>query len=128
MMSFMKVSAIATALIWSGAALAAGDAAKGEVVFKQCKICHMIGPGAKPLVGPEQNGVVGSVAGSRPGYNYSPAMKEAGKKGLVWTGRKSEQVPGKSEGNGAGDKDALSRPKESRGSRERYRLHEAISG
>lgn len=85
MTSFMKAGALTVALIWSGSALAAGDAAKGEVVFKQCKICHMIGPGAKALVGPEQNGVVGSKAGARPGYNYSPAMKEAGEKGLVWT-------------------------------------------
>src|SRR5689334_2289178 len=82
---FTKVSALAVAMIWSGTAFAAGDAAKGETVFKQCKICHMIGPGAKALVGPEQNGVVGATAGARPGYNYSPAMKEAGQKGTVWT-------------------------------------------
>jgi cytochrome c len=85
MAPFVKAGALATVLLWSGTAFAAGDAAKGEVVFKQCKICHMIGPGAHALVGPEQNGVVGSVAGSRPGYNYSPAMKEAGQKGLTWT-------------------------------------------
>ncbi len=34
--------------------------------------------------GPAQNGVVGSKAGTRPGYNYSAAMKEAGEKGIVW--------------------------------------------
>ncbi|RME97416.1 MAG: MFS transporter, partial [Alphaproteobacteria bacterium] len=27
----------------------------------------------------------GAAAGSREGYNYSKAMKEAGKSGLVWT-------------------------------------------
>ena len=31
-----------------------------------------------------QNGVYGSKAGTRAGYNFSPAMKEAGEKGLVW--------------------------------------------
>ena len=34
--------------------------------------------------GPAQNGVYGSKAGTRAGYNFSPAMKEAGGKGLVW--------------------------------------------
>ncbi len=64
---------------------AEGDPAKGETVFKKCKICHQIGEGAKNGVGPEQNGVVGRKAGTVEGFNYSPAMKEAGEKGLVWT-------------------------------------------
>lgn len=85
MRSIVKMGALAAALAWAGAAHADGDAAKGEVVFKQCKICHQIGPGAKPVVGPEQNGVAGAVAGARPGYSYSAAMKDAGAKGLKWT-------------------------------------------
>ncbi len=83
MISFIKVSALGAVLVWSAGANAA-DAAHGEVVFKQCKICHQVGPGAKATVGPEQNNLIGSKAGSRPGYNYSPAMKAAGEKGLVW--------------------------------------------
>ncbi len=43
----------------STAALAQGDPANGENVFKKCKICHQIGEGAKNQVGPELNGVVG---------------------------------------------------------------------
>ncbi len=85
MKSFVKAAVLGAALVWSANAYAEGDAAHGETVFKQCKICHAVGPGAKAGVGPEQNNVIGSVAGSRPGYNYSPAMKEAGAKGLVWT-------------------------------------------
>jgi cytochrome c len=85
MTTFIKVSVLATALVWSANAFAAGDAVHGEQVFKQCKVCHAVGPGAKAGVGPEQNNLIGSKAGSRPGYNYSPAMKEAGEKGLVWT-------------------------------------------
>ena len=86
MATFIKMSVLAAALVWSANALAAGDAARGEQVFKQqCKICHALGPGAKAGVGPEQNNLIGSKAGSRPGFNYSPAMKEAGEKGLVWT-------------------------------------------
>ncbi len=85
MTAFIKISVLSAALVWSAsAAYADGDVAHGEQVFKQCKVCHTIGPGAKASVGPAQNGVVGSKAGSRPGYNYSAAMKEAGEKGIVW--------------------------------------------
>jgi len=69
----------------SVAAAAEGDPAKGENVFKKCKICHQIGEGAKNQVGPQLNGVVGRKAGTVEGFSYSPAMKEAGEKGLTWT-------------------------------------------
>jgi cytochrome c len=69
----------------AGAMAAEGDPVAGENVFKKCKICHQIGEGAKNQVGPEQNGIVGRKAGSVEGFAYSPAMKEAGEKGLVWT-------------------------------------------
>jgi cytochrome c len=85
MKTFTTASAVAVALVLSTAAFAEGDATKGEATFRQCKVCHAVGPGARAGVGPEQNGVVGSKAGARPGYNYSNAMKEAGEKGLVWT-------------------------------------------
>jgi cytochrome c len=39
--------------------LAQGDATKGKAAFAKCGICHQVGPGAKTLVGPELNGVVG---------------------------------------------------------------------
>jgi cytochrome c len=84
MTNIVKMAVLGAALIWSANAYAAGDAAHGEAVFKQCKICHAVGPTAKPGVGPVQNNLIGATAGSRPGFNYSPAMKEAGEKGLVW--------------------------------------------
>jgi cytochrome c len=56
----------------------AQDAAAGEKVFAKCKICHQLGEGAKNLVGPELNGVVGRKAGSVEGYSYSPANKSSG--------------------------------------------------
>lgn len=84
MKAYIKIGALCTALVWSASAYAEGDAAHGEQVFKQCKVCHQIGPGAKSGVGPAQNGVYGAVAGSRAGFSYSPAMKEAGEKGIVW--------------------------------------------
>lgn len=69
----------------AGAMAAEGDPAAGENVYKKCKICHQIGEGAKNQVGPQQNGIVGRTAGTGEGFAYSPAMKEAGEKGLVWT-------------------------------------------
>ncbi len=85
MTAFIKIGVLGAALVWSAsAAYAEGDVAHGEQVFKQCKVCHAVGPTAKAGVGPVQNNVVGAKAGTRPGYNYSPAMKEAGEKGIVW--------------------------------------------
>jgi cytochrome c len=84
MKTCIKIGMLSAALVWSVSAYADGDAAHGEQLFKQCKICHSIGANAKAGVGPEQNGVYGSKAGSRAGYNFSAAMKEAGEKGLAW--------------------------------------------
>jgi cytochrome c len=80
-MKAIKIAMVGAALVWSASAYAAGDPVKGEQVFKQCKICHQVGPTAKPGVGPVQNNVVGSKAGTRPGFNYSEAMKNSG---LTW--------------------------------------------
>jgi cytochrome c len=70
-----------TALIVSVGAAAAQDAAAGEKVFAKCKICHQIGEGAKNMVGPVLNGVVGRKAGSYEGYHYSDANKNSG---ITW--------------------------------------------
>ncbi|MGH1418159.1 MAG: c-type cytochrome [Hyphomicrobiaceae bacterium] len=59
----------------------AQDAAKGKKVFKKCKACHKIGPGAKHLIGPELNGILGRAAGKTEGFKYSKAMAESG---LTW--------------------------------------------
>jgi cytochrome c len=66
-------------------AVMAQDAANGEQVFRQCRSCHQIGPGAKNLVGPQLNGIVGRKVGTAEGFKYSPANQEAGAKGSVWT-------------------------------------------
>ena len=59
----------------------AQDAAAGEKIFTRCRPCHQIGEGAKNLVGPELNGIVGRKAGSAEGYNYSDANKNSG---ITW--------------------------------------------
>ena len=64
------------AALGGGAALAEGDAAKGEKVFKKCKVCHTFDPGKKKI-GPHLKGVVGRKAGAVEGYKYSKAMAAA---------------------------------------------------
>ncbi len=59
--------------------------AAGEQVFRKCRSCHRVGEGARNGVGPVLSGVVGRRAGTHDGFNYSPAMAEAGEGGLVWT-------------------------------------------
>ena len=69
----------------SAPALAQGDATKGKAAFAKCGICHQVGPGAKTLVGPELNGVVGRKAASVADYSmYSAGMKKLGEQGFVW--------------------------------------------
>src|SRR6476661_2268048 len=69
----------------SAPALAQGDATKGKAAFAKCGICHQVGPGAKTLVGPELNGVVGRKAASVADYSmYSTGMKKLGEQGFVW--------------------------------------------
>jgi cytochrome c len=70
----------------SGPAFAAGDADKGKTAFTVSATCHQIGPGAKTLIGPELNGVVGRKAASVADYPmYSAGMKKLGADGWVWT-------------------------------------------
>ncbi len=67
----------------AGAALAEGDAAKGEKVFKKCKACHVV-DAEKNKVGPHLVNIVGRAAGAVEGYKYSKAMKAKAEEGLMW--------------------------------------------
>jgi alcohol dehydrogenase (cytochrome c) len=72
---------LVTGSLFCGQAGAAGDAAAGKTVFaNQCSSCHTIEVG-KNGFGPSMADVVGRKAGSLAGFNYSPAMAQAG---LVW--------------------------------------------
>ena len=78
----MRLLILFAALLMAGSgAASAQDAAAGEKVFTQCRACHQIGEGAKNMVGPVLNGLIGRPAGSYEGYNYSIANKESH---LVW--------------------------------------------
>ena len=57
------LAAAALTVLSAGLALAQ-DIEKGATVFKQCAICHKIGPGATNGDGPELNGLDGRHSGS----------------------------------------------------------------
>lgn len=61
-------------------ALAEGDAAKGEKLYKRCAACHSLEAGKKKI-GPSLAGVFGRAAGSVEGFKYSKAMVDSG---IVW--------------------------------------------
>ncbi len=56
----------------------------GQETYKWCRFCHTMRKGEKALVGPNLYGVWGQKAGTAPGFAYSDAMIQAGKRGLVW--------------------------------------------
>jgi alcohol dehydrogenase (cytochrome c) len=72
---------LVTCSLFGGRASAAGDAAAGKAVFaNQCSSCHTTEVG-KNGFGPSLAGVLGRKAGSLAGFNFSPAMAQAG---LTW--------------------------------------------
>ena len=81
----LRTAGFAMALALPQAAVADGDAAAGERVFRKCQACHAVGEGAENKVGPVLNGVIGRTAGTLEGFAYSDAMVEAGQNGEVWT-------------------------------------------
>jgi cytochrome c len=66
-------------------AVADADAARGELIFQRCYACHSVVPSETSLPGPNLRGIIGRRAGTQPGFRYSPAMVEAGARGLVWS-------------------------------------------
>ncbi len=61
----------------------AGDATRGENVFKRCEACHTLDPGGENTNGPNLHGLFGRTAGTFEGYaEFSEAMTGSG---VVWT-------------------------------------------
>ena len=58
---------------------------EGARAFQKCISCHSVDPAEQNLPGPNLAGVVGRRAAALAGFDYSPAMKNAGAEGLVWS-------------------------------------------
>ena len=81
--SSLAVVALAAATFGATPALAEGDAAKGEKVYRKCKACHAVEEG-KNKVGPSLYDIVDRAVGTVPKYKYSKAMIAFGEGGAVW--------------------------------------------
>jgi cytochrome c len=55
-----------------------GDAAHGAVLYQACMACHSLD---EDDVGPRHRGVFGRLAGTVPGYAYSPGLRNSH---IVW--------------------------------------------
>ena len=77
-MRYLLTAAIV--LLASTGATWAQDLEAGATLFKQCAVCHKVGPGAAKFVGPELNGLDGRKAGATD-YSYSDSMKSSG---ITW--------------------------------------------
>lgn len=63
----------------------AANALKGAEIFKQCVVCHTMGAGAEPTIGPTLNHVFGRVAGGEAAFEgYSEAMQAKGAENHLW--------------------------------------------
>ncbi|HMO68688.1 MAG TPA: c-type cytochrome [Novosphingobium sp.] len=65
------------------AAAQAQAAPDGALLFRQrCASCHVAAPNATTRLAPDLTGVVGRKAATAPGFNFSPALKNAN---ITWT-------------------------------------------
>jgi cytochrome c len=71
---------LAFTVLLAASAHAAGDVAKGRVVFLQCAACHSVEAGHNGI-GPSLHGLFGRPAGTIADFRYSPAMKRSG---ITW--------------------------------------------
>jgi cytochrome c len=69
---------VAFVLVCPERSMAAGDAARGEKIYRQCMTCHTLD---KNAIGPKHRDVFGRSAGSVADYDYSAALKTSN---IVW--------------------------------------------
>lgn len=68
---------LAVFVLVAQSAKAAGDAARGEAVFKRCLLCHTIKAGDPNRIGPNLHGLFDREAGKEPGFHYSSGLANA---------------------------------------------------
>ena len=81
MKRYLWAVTVVAAMSSVSAMASAQDLDNGKSVFNKCRACHQIGEGAKNLVGPVLNGLIGRKAGTIDGFNYSEANKTSG---ITW--------------------------------------------
>lgn len=62
----------------------AADPARGQQQAQLCRACHTLEPVGVNMIGPNLHGFFGARAGSRQGFDYSDALREAD---FAWTPR-----------------------------------------
>jgi cytochrome c len=77
-LALIAMTSAAVYAVPSDDAARSGDPVHGKLLYQVCMGCHSID---EDDVGPRHRGVVGRVAGSIPGYAYSPALKDSH---IVW--------------------------------------------
>jgi cytochrome c len=101
---------LATVLGSSSRTLAAGDPAAGQRVFAtHCATCHATEAGQNKI-GPSLAGIVGSKSGTVPGFNFSPAMKNAD---ITWDDAELDKFLANPTGDVHGTKMFVNLPSES---------------
>jgi len=68
----------------SAAPFASADQSEGAKLAQICRACHSFDKGGSNMIGPALYGFFGADAGSRGGFEYSPALRDAD---FVWTPR-----------------------------------------
>lgn len=67
-----------------GTVLPVANVAAGQEVSTKCASCHTFTAGGADGTGPNNYGVIGRQPGSKPGFAYSTAMQDFGKKNPKW--------------------------------------------
>lgn len=62
--------------------IVAGDAARGEEMFRRCAACHTLEENGRNKAGPRLFALFGRRAGTVADFKYSPALRDST---LVWT-------------------------------------------
>ena len=70
---------------WVVLAAAPTPAPSGELLYRQCRSCHALEPGANTAAGPTLFGLVGRPIAAERGFNYSPAMRRVAARERLWT-------------------------------------------
>ncbi|MGE0723581.1 MAG: cytochrome c family protein [Alphaproteobacteria bacterium] len=72
---------VGVVLLGLAAPVLAADAGRGERLYAACKACHTLNQGGLQTAGPNLHGFFGRPAAQAAGYNFSPALRNAG---IVW--------------------------------------------